>query len=277
MKAKPIIIGVSITLGVIFVIMLAAWGRANERRQNDVDTTQVKVTQGQELSQYEIRQLDLIKKYGEPKPGFRWRDDGTLQALGDSTLTPTEVVYTYLRALSTLDFATASRYSEKSETVTAVERQYSSNADVTYDSNFKKEMYRQVLLSIEPVGIENVSTFANFKQNISMKINVLDLSNKDFWLIDRDEIFSNLHTYKKTEQDTTKAKNYLYDYVLNYYKSEAPVRKTVTVNFVLEETIEGGWLITSDADIDTLASYAEGELVVSNILVNFDKWLSTGN
>lgn len=248
----------------------AAEKAAQEAQQTDVTKVDLK-----SLSDFDKEQVRWIERYGNPPKGFRWKDDGTLQALGDPNLKDTDVAYTYIRALSTLDIATAQKYSNKTNVITSLNRYYSTEADFTYDENFKKDMFKQVLLSIKPVKITNVANFANFRNAITMKIEVTDLSNKDFWKKDSTEIFKNLKEYKKTEQDTTKAKNYLYKYILEYYKSEKPAKHEVEINLVLDQDkTSGGWIVVKDKDLDNLAKYADGELVVNNILASYDEWLS---
>ena len=248
----------------------AAELEAQKAQQNDITKVDLK-----SLSDFDKEQIRWIERYGTPPKGFRWKDDGTLQALGDPNLKDTDVAYTYIRALSTLDIATAQKYSNKTNVITSLNRYYSTEADFTYDENFKKDMFKQVLLSIKPVKITNVANFANFRNAITMKIEVTDLTNKDFWKKDSSKIFKDLKEYKKTEQDTTKAKNYLYKYVLDYYKSERPAKHEVEINLVLDQDkTSGGWIVVKDKDLDNIAKYADGELVVNNILAAYDEWLS---
>ena len=243
---------------------------AQKAQQTDITKVDLK-----SLSDFDKEQIRWIERYGTPPKGFRWKDDGTLQALGDPNLKDTDVAYTYIRALSTLDIATAQKYSNKTNVITSLNRYYSTEADFTYDENFKKDMFKQVLLSIKPVKITNVANFANFRNAITMKIEVTDLTNKDFWKKDSSKIFKDLKEYKKTEQDTTKAKNYLYKYVLDYYKSERPAKHEVEINLVLDQDkTSGGWIVVKDKDLDNIAKYADGELVVNNILAAYDEWLS---
>lgn len=248
----------------------AAELEAQKAQQTDITKVDLK-----SLSDFDKEQIRWIERYGTPPKGFRWKDDGTLQALGDPNLKDTDVAYTYIRALSTLDIATAQKYSNKTNVITSLNRYYSTEADFTYDENFKKDMFKQVLLSIKPVKITNVANFANFRNAITMKIEVTDLTNKDFWKKDSSKIFKDLKEYKKTEQDTTKAKNYLYKYVLDYYKSERPAKHEVEINLVLDQDkTSGGWIVVKDKDLDNIAKYADGELVVNNILAAYDEWLS---
>lgn len=251
--------------------------KAQEAEQRRVEKeNREKKANNRELTPYEEDQLFLIKQYGEPGEGYRWSDDGTRLALGDPNLSESEVAMTFLRSVSTLDFATAQKYAYKDAVLTTVNRYYNpDDAEFTYEETFEKNMYTEVLLSIEPLGIEKQATFADERANLAMRLKILDLTNKDFWKGDADEIFSNLETYSRSEQDTTKAKQYLYDYVLNYWRSEGASKREVQVNIVLTQTPEGGWMVTTDTDLDNHAKYVDGETVVNNILEEFDTYLDT--
>ena len=276
---------VGIVVSIIAVVVLIAGIRsyntnrkakeAAEREAEKAKQTDITKVDLKSLSDFDKEQVRWIERYGTPPKGFRWKDDGTLQALGDPNMKDTDVAYTYIRALSTLDIATAQKYSNKTHVIKSLDRYYSTESDFTYDENFKKDMFKQVLLSIKPVKITNVANFANFRNAITMKMEVTDLTNKDFWKKDSSKIFKDLREYKKTEQDTTKAKNYLYKYVLDYYKSEKPAKHEVEINLVLDQDkTSGGWIVVKDKDLDNIAKYADGELVVNNILAAYDEWLS---
>lgn len=232
-----------------------------EAKQNDVK------------SDFDIEQEKLIKRYGTPKKGFRWTDDGKLQALGDRGMTSEDVIYAYVRGLSTLDFSIAQRYSFKTDVVKTYQAFFESENDFTYNKNFQKGMYKQVLLSMRPNKIEDTALFADYKTSITMNIELLDLSNKDFWLKDKDKIFQDLKKYKMTERDTTKMKDYLFNYVLSYYSGEKPKTRNVKVNFTIQQTTDGSWLVTNDSELDALAKYQDGEIVVNQMLDQFERWI----
>ncbi|AJH02937.1 hypothetical protein AS86_6038 (plasmid) [Bacillus thuringiensis HD1002] len=75
------------------------------------------------------------------------------------------------------------------------------------------------------------------------------------------------------ERDTTKMKDYLFNYVLSYYSGEKPKTRNVKVNFVMQQTMDGSWLVTNDAELDALAKYQDGEIVVNQILDQFERWI----
>lgn len=266
-----------ITLGIlgVLIIFVVIRGCTNVRNRNQItrgSSVEQSSTPSSELSDFDREQLRLVKKYGSAGEGFRWSDDGQRVALGDPNLTEQEVVFTYLRSLSTLDIATAQRYSFKNQVIKTLDAYFSTETDFTYDSSFKKNMYQQVLLSIEPLSIESKAAFASGKTNVAVRVNILDLSYKDFWLKDDQTIFENLHAYRRTESDMVKANTYLYDYVMNYWKSENAQKREVTLNLVLERGASGGYVVTVDTDLDNYAKYVDGETVVSNIFSKYEDY-----
>lgn len=262
-------------MGVLaFILAILLMRGCNAIRKHNASNTSTSQTSSsssrREQTDYEREQGRLIKRYGDPGKGYRWSDEGTRMALGDPNLSESEVAATFIRSLSTLDFATAQKYAFKDDVIKTVNNYYSNDADFTYDESFKKAMYQQVLLSLEPVKTVSTATFADARSNITLQVKLLDLSNKDFWEKDKDEIFSNLDKYRKNEQDTTKARNFVYDYVLSYWKSEDAQKKTVQINLTLTQTNEGGWLVSNDTDLDNYAKYTDGETVVNNILQAYE-------
>lgn len=222
------------------------------------------------LTAFEEEQKRLIRKFGEAGDGYYWSEEGTRLALGDQNLSEEEVVRTFLRSLSTLDFATAQKYAYKDQVLKTLNAYYNADAEFTYSESFKKGMYQQFLLSLEVESIESQATFADDKSNVTVRIKALDLSNKDFWKPDSDELMKGIFAFRKTEADSTKARNFLYEYVTNYWKSESSQKKAVTINLTLMKTGAGGWLVTNDKDLDNYAKYSEGETVVNNILKEYD-------
>lgn len=263
-------------LGLVIVIFLIRSCNSIRHKSSTTADDSAKVVKKKKvaLTQFEEEQKQLIKRYGDAGKGYYWSDDGKRLALGNQNLTEREVVTAFVRAISTLDFATAQKYAYKDQVLKTMNQYFDKDATFTYDESFKKSMYQQVLLSLEYVGIENQSTFADDKANLTVKLRALDLSNKDFWKVDREEIFQHLYQFKKSESDSTKARNYLYDYVTSYWKSEEAKKHTITVNFTLIKTGTGGWLVAKDDDLDNYAKYVEGETVINNIISSYDEWSS---
>lgn len=270
--------GLTITIGVVvFIIGLFVTAniyQAHKQKSLQAQTEMHSKSDSNKMSEYDREQQQLIQKYGKPKKGFRWTDDGQLMAIGSIGKTPEDVAYTYVRSLSTLDFANAQRYSYKTQTVKTYESFFDSDEDFSYNTDFKQGMYKQVLLSMKPIKITDMTSFADFKQVVTMQIEMLDLTNKDFWLPDKDKLFNELKKYQVTEKDTTKMKDFLYNYVLQYYSSPKAKTRLVNVNFVLEQTMDNAWLVTNDSELDAIAQYQDGATVVDQVLDDFDTWLS---
>lgn len=269
---------ISITIFVLLIFgyfIVTASIQRNADKEAEVNASNKQTVEAK--SDFDRDQEKLVKKYGKPKKGFRWNDEGKLQAVGEKEMKSEDVIYAYVRGLSTLDFSNAQRYSYKTDVVKTYQGYFDAEQDFTYNKTFQKGMYKQVLLSMKPNKIVDTALFAEYKTSITMNIELLDLSNKDFWFKDRDKIFNDLKKYKVTERDTTKMKDYLYNYVLSYYSSEQPKTRNVKVNFVLQQTVDGSWLVTNDAELDAIAKYQDGEIVVNQILDQFERWIGTGD
>lgn len=215
----------------------------------------------------------LIEKCQISVPdGYIVTSNCDLLPAGNSDLSTEDVGYTFLRALSNLDFETAARYSYDSTVIKQYSRYYDLDNDYSYDQDFKRSLYKQVLLSLIVQNVTDISTFADGKVAITYTIEVLDLTDKDFWLQDQDELFTNLEKYRGTESDTTKAKEYLYDYVLSYYQSDEAKTRTTTVTLVIDKVSgQDYWVVSDDSAIDAIAKYLDGETSVSYIMLQFDK------
>lgn len=219
-------------------------------------------------------QPDLIKSYGELPDGYIWNLDGTLLSLGDKTMSAEEVVYAYLNGLKSLDFSSVQKFSRDSVVVNTYENYFTElNKSTDYNDSFVRNIYRESLLSMQIDGIVNTSVFAENKQVFTVKVNMLDLTKKDFWLDDKEEIYKNLKIYSSDQSDSTKAEIYLYDYISRFYASGEADRRDVTFDITLQKypDLDTGWLVSIDTDIDSACRYADGKLVVSYINEQFGK------
>lgn len=260
-------------VGLLFGVRACNGARKANDQTDDTEQVEPKKKRVQ-LTAFEEDQKRLISRFGEAGEGYYWSDEGTRMALGDQNLSESEVIATYLKSISTLDFATAQKYAYKDQVLRTVNAYFNSDAEFTYSESFKKAMYQQFLLSIETEAVESQATFADDRANVTVRLKALDLSNKDFWKEDEDQLHKGIYTYRKTEADSTKARNFLYDYVLKYWKSEKAKKKEITVNLTLMKTGAGGWLVSNDQDIDNYAKYSDGETVINNILKGYDDMLS---
>lgn len=216
------------------------------------------------------KQPDLIKKYGSLPEGYMWDYDGTVIALGNKELSAEETMYTYLNGIRTLDFSSAQRYSKESSVISRYNNFYSvqESRDASYEDNFYRNMYTMVLMSIQTHKVTNIATFANNKQVFTVELEVIDLSDKDFWKEDAEEIYRNLYIYEQDEDDDSKSEQYIYEYILSHYNSGDAKKKVITVNLTLEKdaTLDTGWIVTIDKDIDNYCYYTDGVSVNKYIM-----------
>lgn len=213
-------------------------------------------------------QPELVKSYGKVPEGFIWESDGSLLSLGDKSMSAEDVVYAYLRGLSSLDISTVERYSRSSKVVESYSTYFDDkNKNTDYMDQFLRTMYKESLLSLQIKGIESNAVFAANKQVFTVKVSMLDLTNKDFWKKDEMEIYKNLYLYDQDEADTTKSDIYLYNYISDYYKSDNAVLRDVTFDITVQKypDLDSGWLVSIDNDVDDACSYKDGKLVVSYI------------
>ena len=213
-------------------------------------------------------QDSLISRYGSLPDGYIWDINGELLSIGDKDLSAEEVVYNYLNGIRTLDMSMVQKYSRDSSVVSTYEGYFdSSNPSTDYYDSFLRNMYRQAMLSFKIEGIVNSSIFANNREVFTVKVEMLDLTNKDFWVQDKYEIYKTLDVYSSAESDSTRAEMYLYDYILDYYTSPLAATRTVTFDLTLEKyaDLDSGWLVSVDRDINDACRYADGNIVVNYI------------
>ena len=221
-------------------------------------------------------QPELRKSFGTPPKGFIWDLNGKGISLGDKSKSSEDVLYSYIRALSTLDLATAQKYSRDAKVVETYNDYFSkANANqADYQEQFMRNMYKLALTSMEITGVESSSKFASNKSVYTVTISMLDLTAKDFWESDRENLFKKLSGYESKENDSTKLEIFIYDYILNYYKTPTAVKRTVSMDITLERypDIDSGWLVSIDKDIDDAARYNNGTLVTNYITEQFRQW-----
>lgn len=276
-KARIALIVVSV---IIAIGGLQAYSNAQERAkvQAELDkeaSEAVEVQEQEEMSVLDEEQYTLQQKFGDPGQGYAWTDDGEKRAQGDTNLKPEDVAYRYMQGLTKLQFDQVEKYAYPSTIIASFERLFDSKGEYDSTVQFKGAVWKQVLSSMEILGIDNVITTANNKMVYTFNIRVLDLSYKTFWQEDKDKIFEDLKETTVREGDQTKIRNYLYDYVTTYYQSENPEMRTSKVNIILEKTQASGWIVVQDAEINALAQYADDDInagVVGKIIEEFQDW-----
>lgn len=212
------------------------------------------------------QQPELIARYGSLPDGYLWNLDGTLLSQGDKSMSAEEVLYAYLNGLKSLDFSMAQKYSRNSRVVSTYTGYFDSkNTTTDYSDSFYRNIYKHALLSMQIVRIEDNSVFADNKQVFTVRVQMLDLTDKTFWEKDKYEIYSALKIYNN--EDSTKADIFLYDYILAYYKSGEASTREVTFDITLEKyaDLDTGWLVSIDTDIDNACKYTDGTPVIRHI------------
>lgn len=278
---KRLILGILI----LFVVLLIFRGcsssirdkRAREKAiedaqaQSEMQATEPDTLNTEGMSEDSIllqQQPDLVKAFGKVPEGYIWNTDGTILSLGDKSMSAEDVVYAYLNGIRTLDFSMAQKYSRNSLVVQNYENYFNStDLDTDYFDSFMRNMYKEALLSIQVEGITDNTVFAENKQVFTVKLKMLDLTQKDFWEKDKYDIYNTLYVYSSDESDSTKGEMYLYDYVLSYYQSDDAATRDVTVNLTVERypDLDTGWLVSVDSDINAACNYTDGTLMVSYI------------
>lgn len=280
-KTKKILIFIVVTLAVIYFLGGAIRARTEqialrdkEKLENEQKETST-VSDGADSALLRM-QPELIKTYGKLPEGFIWESNGDLLSLGDKDMSAEDVVYAYFRGLSSLDISTVERYSRHSSVVSTYGGYFDEkNKNTDYMDQFIRNMYRECLLSLQVVGIDSESVFAENKKVYTVKAKMLDLTNKDFWKKDQDDIFKALYLYDSDESDSAKSDIYLFDYILNYYKSEEAELRDVTFDITVQKypDLDSGWLVSIDSDVNDACKYKDGKLVVSYIR---DMYRNTG-
>lgn len=270
-------ISVGVLILFIFLMMSAnvsRWRAERNAPQTEIETEEgyIPETEGIEYGENEIeylmsRQDALQRKYGDLPEGFIWDMDGNLRSIGDPNKSAEESLYAYLNAISSLDLSTIQRYSRNSYVVKRYDNFFNSGeVDPDYKTQFIRNMYRECMLSLQINSVLSSSVFAENKVVFTVEAQILDLTSKEFWKDDKWTIYDNLHVYS-LESDSTKADMYLYDYILNYYRSDKAQLRTAVFDVTLERysDMNSGWLVSIDSDIDDACVYRDGTLVVSYI------------
>ncbi len=86
---------------------------ANEKEALKTQQQQSDITKGTDM-QLVQNQESLVQAFGKTPKGYIRNWDGSLLSLGDNNMTSDQVLYSYLKGISTLDMATVQKYSRNS-------------------------------------------------------------------------------------------------------------------------------------------------------------------
>lgn len=253
-----------------------------ERRQAEEQArieAQQKLTeqnsQGGLVSVEDQMQASLVEQYGEAPEGFKWDVLGNLVATSSDDKSAEEVLDIYIRSISIQDFASAQRYSATSK-IYETYTDYFSDIDTgvtDYYEQFLRKQYSFAMKSIENLGVEGVATLADGTQVMTVKLRVLDLTDKDFWRKDMAEIYGKMREFAENEADDAKKEQYLYDYIYKKYEDGTIGKREVTIDFKVGKQKQGGWLISDDRELNAYLSYENGTDVASYIMSTYEDWL----
>lgn len=267
----------------VAIIAAASWGSKMKKQkeleerlaaeQERIAAAEANNVPQEVLSIDEQLQRQLVERYGDPPEGFKWDFDGTLLALSDESSCE-DVIYTFLRALSVLDFSTAQRYSRNSSVIAEYQDYYSDyTAGYTdYYDNFLRKQYKTSIASLEVEAIDDIAVFADGTQYVTVKIKAIDLQDKEFWRADKDNLYNRMREFKKTEDDDVKMESFLYDYIIEQYEAGVVEKRTYTVELVLSKDNAAGWLVTNDRELDAVLRFDQGNNIVDYIQSEFSDW-----
>lgn len=279
---KLIIVVVAIVLLIIISSLVSKHKEQEEikRQQAEVEAA----NQGGDVTEEPTTEFDadkalqeeLVKQYGEPPEGFEWDVLGNLVAVGNTgNETAEQVVYIYIRALSILDFSTAQRYSTSSSVVDTYNNYYNEVSEVLTDyySSFLRKKYKLALTSIELLGVDDVAVFADGTEMVTMRVNILDLTDKDFWKENQEELFTELRKFDEFESDPIKRDQKIYELVYDVYASEDAPKRETTIEIVVSKENGMGWLVKNDKELDSALSYDLGTEITTYIESEYETWL----
>lgn len=245
-----------------------------EEQQKAIEAQQQQSNEGV-MSYEDAMQQSLVEQYGDPPEGFKWDILGNLVALSSDDMSAEDVIHTYIRSISILDFATAQRYASSSKIYDTYNNYYDeiTNVVTDYYNQFLRKQYTFAIQSIENLGIESTATMADGTQVMSVKLNVLDLTDKDFWRDDMQEIYRQMRVFGESEEDDTKRDQYLYDYIYSKYEDGTIGKREVVCDFKVGKQRNGGWLITDDSELNAYLKYDQGNDIAQYIISAYNDWL----
>lgn len=245
-----------------------------EEQQKAIEAQQQQSNEGV-MSYEDAMQQSLVEQYGDPPEGFKWDILGNLVAVSSDDMSAEDVIHTYIRSISILDFATAQRYASSSKIYDTYNNYYDeiTNVVTDYYNQFLRKQYTFAIQSIENLGIESTATMADGTQVMSVKLNVLDLTDKDFWRDDMQEIYRQMRVFGESEEDDTKRDQYLYDYIYSKYEDGTIGKREVVCDFKVGKQRNGGWLITDDSELNAYLKYDQGNDIAQYIISAYNDWL----
>ena len=268
---------------IVAVIMIKYNNAQKEKEKQErllaaqaMEVTNTEVEEQKYISLHDQIQMQLCEQYGQPPEGFEWAYDGSLVTLSTlEDMTAEDIVYTYVQSVHMLDFATAQRVASSSTIIDTYTDYYDSvtSALLDIDDVFKRKEFKLALNKMSADRVVDFVVMANGDMIYTMEISCLDLTNKDFWLNEEQEIYDTMYVYDKTELDSTKKEQFVYDYIYKAYEDDKCGYHTVQVDIVLTKANGGGWLVSDDTELRKVLLYEYGIDVYSYIMSKYEDWL----
>jgi hypothetical protein len=256
---------------IVFYIIFGGDYRAQQKNGGTTEVVETtEVTTEEETTELSREQQKLNAKYGEPPEGYMWSSTGTAIPLGNADMSPEEVLYAYMKACSLLDFSSATRYVTGSSVISRYEAYYGTGEYDAYDS-FVRDVYKRVLTLTNIKDIVDTAVFNDGSYVYTVNLSTVDLSNKDFWVADKENLFLQMYNLNYYERDNLKARSFLYDYLEEYYNSDSVQMVEKQIDIKIEMGTDG-YLVTDDSAVDAICNYTDGEAVIDYIFDEYETW-----
>lgn len=273
---KKVIIIVGGIIAFIALISVASSSAEKKKQQAALDAANATTTESvdSEATTEELTlKEELLQMYGEPPEGYMWNEDGELYAIGSDNLNSEEVIYSYIRALSILDFSSAGKYTAYNTTIKRYRGYYEDDGDYSAYREFLRKQMKLSLESLEVNEIKSEAVFEDGTKIVNVAISCIDLSDKDFYKPDEDEIFSTLRTYFEEDRDSIRSQQYLLEYMYDKYADGTVPKREQEIELVLTKNDDGGWVISNENELMFAVCYEEGTDVYSYILDDYENWV----
>jgi hypothetical protein len=200
-------------------------------------------------------QPSLEERFGKPPAGYIRDWEGSLISKGDKSKTAEQVTYAYLKAISTLDMATAQKYSRGALVVKDYNSYFdtSTSSASTSTNTYQENLFRQAMLSVQVKDLGDTTSFAGNKHNFTANISVLDLQSTDFINGDMlNTLSQEVEQHGGITTDDSEGAKYLQNWIINYYKSDKAPRTNVSVTLTVQKypDLNTGWLVSIDKQLD---------------------------
>lgn len=200
-------------------------------------------------------------------------------ALGQEGYTPEDIVYYYVKSLSTLDFSSAQKFVYSSSSVISGYNDLNSS-DVTDDSIlYSRKMFKLFLNSLLVNKINDTVTMDD-QRVVNFDMTYIDYESPKFYEENKKEVFKKLDNFYNdtaTLDTSAKAYSYLYNYVYQgfsdmYADGQGDYPKATSeceLNF--SKNSYGNWVISDDYSIYSLCCYYNGSELIERILAEYNE------